>query len=394
MRGHVAGRIFWLKVVVSTGLIAGFLLSPKLWLSSRMYPLTPVSRFLQPIPRPYDYVILVALLLLLAGIAVAARPAKALAAFVVLAAAYALYDQSRWQPWFYQYSFMLAALCLFYANPKDAGRRDSALDTCRFIVAAVYFWSGVHKANSTFVHEAFPWLVEPFAALVPEIAKGWLRSLGFAAPIAEAAIGIGLITTRFRNGAVIAAVAMHAFILASIGPLTHNWDNVIWPWNVAMAGLVVLLFWQQAGDLAGRGFWRGKPVFQKLVVLLFGVAPVFSFLNLWDGYPSFELYSGNNNAATIYMADSVADRLPDEIQEWITVNDSDVDELNLFEWSFSELNVPPYGEIRVFQNIGKQVCAAAGNPREMALVVQAKSTWLRRRRLIGFDCKSLSRVPP
>ena len=30
--------------------------------------------------------------------------------------------------------------------------------------------------------------------------------------------------------------------------------------------------------------------------------PAFSFLNLWDGYPSFALYSGNNNAATITIA--------------------------------------------------------------------------------------------
>jgi hypothetical protein len=49
----------------------------------------------------------------LTWIAVQARPAKAIAAFVALAAAYSLYDQSRWQPWFDQYLFMLVALGLY-----------------------------------------------------------------------------------------------------------------------------------------------------------------------------------------------------------------------------------------------------------------------------------------
>ncbi len=356
-----------------------------------MYPLTPVSRFLHPIPPPFDKAVFVALLLLLAWIVVAARPAKSIGAFVVLAAAYALYDQSRWQPWFFQYLFMLAALGLLYSDPNDSRLRDSALDSCRWILAGIYFWSGIHKLNSAFVQDTFPLMVEPLVRWMPEIARGWLNSLGFVAPVFEAAIGIGLITRTFRRSAVVAAVAMHAFILASIGPLAHNWDRVIWPWNIAMAWSVVLLFREERESALASGLWRGKPVFQKLVVVLFGIAPVLSFLNLWDAYPSFSLYSGNNNSATIYMADAVADKLPEKIQEQITVNDSKVDELDIFEWSFAELQVPPYAEIRVFRNIAKQVCAAAGNPREMALVERTKATWFRRRRLLVNDCESLSR---
>ena len=91
------------------------------------------------------------------------------------------------------------------------------------------------------------------------------------------------------------------------------------------------------------------------------------------------------------MADSVAGRLPEAIQEQIDVNDSKVDELSLFDWSFAELNVPPYAEPRVFKRIGKQLCAAAGQPREMALVVQTKATWVRGKRQFVYDCESLSK---
>src|SRR5205807_646305 len=105
---------------------------------------------------------------LLVWIAIASRPAIPVTAFIAIAVAYAACDQSRWQPWFYQYLFMLAVLC----------RRDSPLDTCRFIIAAVYFWSGAHKINPEFAHDTLPWMLGGLTN--PAIAI-----LGLAAPFAE-----------------------------------------------------------------------------------------------------------------------------------------------------------------------------------------------------------------
>jgi hypothetical protein len=47
------------------GLLAGFLLSPKLWLSARFYPSTPVLSFLKPLSFPFDYVVFLGMLLCL-----------------------------------------------------------------------------------------------------------------------------------------------------------------------------------------------------------------------------------------------------------------------------------------------------------------------------------------
>ncbi len=46
-----------LRICVILGLLAGFALSPKLWLSSRLYPLTPVWPFLMPLGFPGDYIV-------------------------------------------------------------------------------------------------------------------------------------------------------------------------------------------------------------------------------------------------------------------------------------------------------------------------------------------------
>ena len=135
--------MFRIKLALTLGLIAGFVLSPTLWLSSRAYPLTSIFHFLAPVPPPFDVVVLVTMVLLACWAAVARRPIKPLAGLLAVAVVCAMGDQSRWQPWFYQYVAMLAALLWWYARPDDAMRRERALAACRLIVAAVYVWSGL-----------------------------------------------------------------------------------------------------------------------------------------------------------------------------------------------------------------------------------------------------------
>jgi len=372
---HNDGIVRRLQIGVSVGLLAGFALSPKLWLGSRLYPLTPLFGFLRPLPYPFDFAVLACLVVLLVWAVISAAPARLLAILIGLAAAYSLWDQSRWQPWFYQYLWMLAAVSISRHKSEDA------LGASRLILAAIYFWSGVHKFNAGFLHETFPWMLEPFP-----FAHG-LAKLAILAPVIEVSMGAGLLFRPFRRTAVIGALAMHAFILASIGPLGHNWDNVIWPWNLTMAYMAVLLFWR--ADEGILPIWRRRPAFFRLVLFVFGLAPVLSLAGLLDSYLAFSLYSGNRNEATIYMSGSVADTLPERIQEQITVNESQVDELDIFNWSFEELNAPPYSEPRVFRNIGRRVCAIAGAPREMVLTIRMKATWFRRPRLLTYTCREL-----
>src|SRR6202161_2693204 len=99
-------RVALLRIVAILGLLAGFALSPKLWLSSRLYPLTPVWSFVRPLRSPVDYIVFFALIALLVA-ACAAPRRKILTAVFILLAVLAFQDQSRWQPWFYQYTFIL-----------------------------------------------------------------------------------------------------------------------------------------------------------------------------------------------------------------------------------------------------------------------------------------------
>ncbi len=366
-------RLLLLRVTLALACLAGFLLSAKLWLASRSYPLTPVFEWLPAVPEPVDRLWFGSLCLLLAVIVVARRSRKYLLAFVVLAGVLSLFDQSRWQPWFYQYLFMFMALAVYPWGEQNLEKRELALNICRFIIASTYLWSGLQKLNASFVEDLFPWLVEPLVALLPGASEQLVHPLGITVPFIEASIGIGLLT-RFRNVAIILALSMHAFILFSIGWFGHDWNTVVWPWNFAMMVFVVILFWRPEGFSARDVLIPRTSLLHGLVLLLFGVMPMFSFFGLWDSYLSMSLYSSNTKNAVLYVNKAAEDSLPETMREFAVkseVNSANT-RISITRWSWEDLNVPAYPESRVLQNVAKHVCEEAGDPSGIRLVVNGK----------------------
>ncbi len=123
-------RLAWLRIALAAGLVAGLLLSPNLWISTRSYPLTPLWDAVPPLPYPADYVLFGLLMVLVTGVGVARGRAIGWLGIsaLVIAAFLVVQDESRLQPWFYQYSFMLAAFCLFGLGRVGA---SDALNACR-----------------------------------------------------------------------------------------------------------------------------------------------------------------------------------------------------------------------------------------------------------------------
>jgi hypothetical protein len=364
-----------LTIAIAAALFAGLALSPKLWLSERVYPATPIVAILRPIPPPLDYVLYGAMLAMLVAIALVARPAKLIWFFAVLAITVALFDQSRWQPWFYQYLIMLIAV----------GLGGGALNTCRLVMACTYFWSGLQKTNGDFIHNVFPYMTGSMGAI--------LNPLAFLAPLIEVAIGVGLLTRRFRTYAIYAAIAMHAFILLAIGPFGQSSNNVVWPWNIAMICFVIILFWQS--DVSpGEIVWPAEGIYPRVVLVLLGIAPLFSFFNLWDGYLSSALYSGVRNSGVVYVTDALKDRLPKEIAGHIyPSNQPGTSILILRDWSMSELNAGIYPEPRIYKSLARYICTYVHDPSEMKLWIKQSHVLLSGDKQVSYDCPSLTASP-
>jgi hypothetical protein len=379
-------KIALLRISVIAGLLAGFALSPKLWLSSRFYPLTPVWSFIRPLRSPGDYIVLFTLIALLIAAAIVPRREILIAVFVLLVLA-VLQDQSRLQPWFYQYALMLLAIAL-----AGRDRPVAALNTCCLIIAATYVWSGLAKLNPSFIGDTFPFLVKPFIGAQKGVGLWLVRHLAFLAPLLECALGVGLLIKRFRPLAVLAAIAMHVFILITIGPFGRGVNAVVWPWNLAMIAFSLILFFRRTEDPASRDIiWGRAFAFQKIVLVLFALMPALSFFNLWDHYLSSALYSGNRNSGVVYLSDAVFDRLPDQIEDYVTEEGPDRNKLDIFDWSVGELNVPSYPEIRVFKNVTREICRYASDDPSVELVVQGKLALVNSSRHLAYHCAGLTK---
>jgi hypothetical protein len=382
-----------LKIIIVGGLFAGMVLSPALWLSDRSYPATPVWPFSISIPVPLDHLVFAVILATLAAIAVVTRPAKLIGLFSLLAIGLALLDQSRWQPWFYQYLVMLIALGLYdYSRGGHDDIHNPALNACRLVVVCTYFWSGLQKLHPGFRTYVFHELTKPITHLLPPSIVPAFNWLAMVAPFIEAGIGIGLLTRRFRTWAIFGAFGMHAFILLAIGPLGRDWNSVVWPWNVAMLCFVTTLFWQRPKLSASEIVWSDGGRYQKVILLLFTLAPVLSFFNLWDGYLSSALYSGTRNTANIYVTNSLADRLPKDILQHVYVTEKPgTNTIKLIEWSISELNVPSNPEPRIYKNLARYICAYAHDPSEAKLVIKQTGVLFAPDKELSYDCSSLGR---
>jgi len=369
--------------VVALALGAGLLLALHLFVSGRSYPRAPVLEAWPLLSFPLDVVVLVGLLGALGGVALAPEPRWWAAAAGGLMLILAADDQSRWQPWFFQYGLMIGGL----AVARDS---EDALAAWRAVVIALYFWSGVQKLNVTFMTLLFPWLVEPLTNLLPGamarlVGAGWM-----VVPLTEIAVAIGLAVPRLRNAAVVGAITTHVVVLALLG-FAHGTNAVVWPWNVAMAAFAVLLFWNEGGSgidvLVPRRLGA-----QAGVLVLVGVMPLLSFIGYWDAYLSGALYSGNIKAAVIGLPEAAVARLPDAARPHVVRNRAGASVLDIHEWSMAELGVPSYPEDRVFRVVAREVCRRAGDPAGIVLVIFGRPGVLAGHRdITRDDCFALAR---
>jgi predicted DCC family thiol-disulfide oxidoreductase YuxK len=382
-----ASRIFWLKAVIIAVFCIGLAMSSRLWIGPRSYPVAPVSALLPSSIYPLDYLLFAALFALTAVILVAVRPQRFIVAFLIIIGFFCLFDQTRWQPWVFQYGFLLAAIALFSWDGDDIEGRKRALNIARLIVAATYVFSGLQKVNFNFIDNEFPWIVEPVTNLLPW-ARSPLRLLGAAAPFIQIGFGIGLLTRKFRWISLVLAVSMHLFIFAMFGPLGHDWNDVIWPWTAAMAIFDIVLFSGKEAFSFRDIMWSGRRPYHAVAFMMFVILPLGSFFNLWDSFLSSALYSGNLTEATIYATDKGRDSLPAGIRAYLVHTSPNTNVLNIQRWAIEDLNVTPYPETRVYKLIAKALCQQTPYPEDIALLVHEQRMFFSRPEA-GYRCWDL-----
>lgn len=375
-----------LNRIIALAFAGSLLLSWKLWLSTRLFPLAPVSNYLPAVPYPIDYIWFFSLLTLLAAISFLPRRRTLILIFLGLAVLLSLWDQTRWQPWFYQYLFMLAAIGILAWRKTETASNRTALDICRLIVASTYFWTGFQKLNITFVRETWPDMAASLPGFWQSVVHRVPAFLILVIPLVEILIGFGLLSRRFRNRTVLLATATHAAILMLLFLTGEN--VVVWPWNVAMVLFVWILFWQDE-ETTGRRIVAGKNPFHILVLMLFGLLPSLSLVGLWDSFLSSSIYSGNTYQAAIYLGPKLLARLPAAIHPHVW-QESEPFFLDINRWAYAELRVPVYPEPRVYRQVARLICKYADGERISLWIKQKPHPLTGSFESEYYDCESLN----
>ena len=99
-----------LRVIVALCLFAGLSLAATLWLTKRFYELILAAVYLARMADPFDAILYGAMILLAVIIVFFPKATQLMGLSAVFGFSLALFDQSRWQPWFYMYFSMIALI--------------------------------------------------------------------------------------------------------------------------------------------------------------------------------------------------------------------------------------------------------------------------------------------
>lgn len=357
--------------IIASACLLSMLLSYRLWLGERPFPSTPVFQFLPIFHHPTDWILLSACFLLLLGIIIFRNPQKLIISFIVIAIFISMQDQNRWQPWFYQYLTMFFMLAFFNYRCDDIKKQKSIITTFQLMMAAIYFWSGIQKLNPNFLTDTFPWLMEPITNHLGKESLSYFDFLGRSFPLIETATGLMLLVPFLQKFGLIMSIMMHTFILFVLSPLGHNYNPVVWPWNIAMILFNIILF-NKNSSFSLFNFRSGfKYYSSKFVIIFFVFFPLFNFFNYWDSYLSHNLYTGNTSNGVIYISDKIKNKLPIEIQKY-AIGEMNQNRINIKYWCMMELGVPAYPEKRNFEAVTKTFYKYTNDSSEIYLMYTPK----------------------
>lgn len=337
-------KVAYARAIVTIAMFSSILFSSHLWLSAdRIYQPIPLLGDGFFMPQPLDKILYCGLLGLLAWLPFSRRQYGTSICLISLCWFLILFDTSRLQPWVYLNLLLFAALATGSRSEQDA---KVSLDATRFVILATYFWAAAQKINSSFFTETVPWV---FRAVFPGMPVEIAIFFGCIIIALEMVQAFLLLFPPTRKIGIIVCVLSHFMVLSCLGPSGLNWNKVIWPWNVEMVALVVLLF-RKSPETRVLDILAPKTVTQLTVFLVAGVFPLLNFFGMWDSYLSAALYSGNVTQCEITF-DLPTDRaLPAKLIHYLEIDRSKTParvKLNLRDVSMPDLNVPAYPEPRI-----------------------------------------------
>jgi len=363
-------RLFWSKIVLCISFLIPFFITKNLWLGEtfRSYALTPVSDLLPTIHYPLDLTIFSILALMLFGILFSKTPKKLIRIFIISVFAYSILDQSRWLPYYYQFTAMFLGVW-FLSWEKDSQKEiENATAILAIVLFSIWFWSGLHKINFRYWFVGFPWMISPLTQHLSEGTNSILNNFGFTSTFIETGGALMLLFKRTRSLAVFLLSGMHIMILIFFGPLGLDANYSVWSWNVAQIALLWLVFWKN-NNITASFVLLGKSIIHKVIMIMFLILPCLNYVGLWDDFLSHALYSWTTKEAEIIVKDSQTEKeLPPNARKAIEEHEN-TRFIHVLNWTYIEFESPPYHSFRVFKKVFSDLCEKVTDDSKLELVI-------------------------
>lgn len=360
MNRHV--RYLLYARLTSLGLLASLFISQRAWHGVKLLP-----RVL-PLDLPFKIPILAEhilfYLIVFSTILVVLRPAVIIMRFTAISLLLLmLLDWQRWQPWPWYYIIIFLALSAYPRRFKEYNETESIRRTIIWISGGFYIWSGLHKLNPGFFNDVVPWLASPITTYLWPY-KQWFFYIFYATPALEIAIGLMLVINPLRKYVWIPAGILHIGILLLLGPLGLNVNAVIWPWNVVLLIVLIVISFDREKTVVQVPF-----KFNALQIGLLGIvwfAPLLNYAGIYPKGWAFELYSGRN---TVYdrAIHGIECKVPPETDPYVYVYNGKL-WLRVYDICMTDTQLPPVADEYFLKRLDKEIarkwCAESEIPRE------------------------------
>lgn len=323
------------------------LFSYKVWHTDRLFPVIPPFEFLDNIPNSVHLALFFIALGGIALLGIFPKSKVILVATIAIELFSCLLDQSRWQPWEYQYLLTFLFFIFYHKNQKQF------LNYFSFLIIATYFFSGLHKLNGGFLYTVWEKmiLIRFCGFEANQIQNIVVHYAGLALPIFEILAALGLLFSKNKRTFALLLVGMHVFILIFLSPLGINYNSIVWPWNVVMILYLIILYYNHATIISLRNLLTG---FNKISFTVIAIFPLLSFFGLYDNYLSFNLYSGKLSSFRICIDE---EKMGNNLKPYISKNQfycGSKASVSVDDWAMKEMNVALYPEERIYLEIQKK----------------------------------------
>ena len=363
----------WWAIAVFSLLFATW----RLWFPTTNFPQVPMID-LPPLLGIVDSVVVAAIVASLGVLTFGKRHQQICHGILIASFLLAfVFNQHRLQPWAYQavlYSVAFASL-----KPQSARTWLAA------ITISIYVYSACGKFDYQFLHtvgqEFVTILLGPIAAVDQSISVARLI-LAACLPIAELAIGLGLGLPKTRRAAGIAAMLMHASLVAILGPWNLNHSLGVLTWN---AWLLVQAWFLFVSPALGKNPTEHADALQNhritgvigpLVLILTMLLPVLERTGYWDHWLSWSLYAPHTSRVEIEVHDVAIVALPLSVVPFVVEDSDGWHRIAIDRWSLEIVGVPLYPQARfqlgVAQAIANEI-ASQGDKNADGIRITIKS---------------------